>query len=173
MPFPALLIPLIFWTAIAAFSSWAVSRALPLRASHTITINAPVEKVWELVSDPQRVAEWNEHIVYARPKDKIAAGTRLIMKAKHPEAPHLNARLRPQIEVFEPNAEVAWKAKIIAPWVLSVSDSTTLHAIDENHTEVTQTMAFSGFLSPGVPFLTSIESIKETSNKKLKALLEA
>lgn len=172
MPFPALLIPLIFWTAIAALSSWAVSRALPLRASNTIEINAPAAKVWELISNPQRASEWNEHIVYARPKEKVAAGSRVIMKAKHPEAPHLSARLRPRIEIFEPNRELSWTAKIIAPWVLAVTDTTTLHEIDENRTEVTQTMGFSGFLSPGVPFLTSIEKLKESSNKKLKALLE-
>ncbi|WP_253204163.1 hypothetical protein [Corynebacterium glutamicum] len=57
MPFPALLLPLIFWTGIAAVSSWAVSRALPLRADNSIEIDAPVEKVWDFIEETNRVPE--------------------------------------------------------------------------------------------------------------------
>ncbi|ALC05677.1 hypothetical protein CDES_06245 [Corynebacterium deserti GIMN1.010] len=172
MPFPALLLPLIFWTAIAALSSWAVSRALPLRANNSIVIDAPAEKVWDVVTDLDRLSEWNEHIIYVRANGEIAQGMRVKMKTQHPESSKLTATFRPVVSVFRPEREVTWSAKIIAKWLLAVTDTTELEPLEDGRTKVHQEMHFSGVLSPGVPFLASISRLKENSNLKLKELVE-
>ncbi|WP_173362568.1 SRPBCC domain-containing protein [Corynebacterium efficiens] len=172
MPFPALLIPLIFWAGVAAFSSWAVSRALPLSATRTVRINASVDEVWDLVTDLGRASEWNDHIVHSSAPEGLEEGRKLRMHTHHPETSRLRASFRPTLTVLEPQTEMTWEAKIIARWVLSVTDTIRLSRVEDNLTEVTQTMTFSGMLSPGVPFLTSIEHLQDTSNAKLKALLE-
>lgn len=172
MPFPALLLPLIFWTGIAAMSSWAVSRALPLRASNAIVIDAPAAKVWETIIDLEHIAEWNDHIVYVQATGEAHSGMRILMKTKHPESPRLTAKFRPTVTIFEPSKEISWSTKIVAKWLLSVTDTTELIELEDGKTEVHQSMTFSGALSPGVPFLASISRIKESSNRQLKERVE-
>ena len=173
MPFPALLLPLIFWTGIAALSSWAVSRALPLRADNSIEIDAPVEKVWDFIEETNRVPEWNEHILYVQAPGEIEQGMKLKMKTRHPETNRLTLKFRPTIEVLRPHRELTWSTKIIARWLLTVTDTIELKPLEDGRTEVDQSMSFSGVLSPGVPFWASISRIKENSNRQLKALIEA
>lgn len=172
MPFPALLIPLIFWAGVAALSSWAVSRALPLSASHSIEINAPAEDVWDMITDLGRAPEWNEHIILSSAPAGLVAGGKLRMRTRHPETRHLRASFRSTIITLIPNREMTWEAKILARWILTARDTIALTPLGENRTKVTQTMSFKGTLSPGVPFLTSIGKIQEASNLKLKELVE-
>lgn len=172
MPFPALLIPLIFWAGVAALSSWAVSRALPLSATRTVRINAPVDEVWDLVTDPGRAPEWNNHIIHLSAPEGLEEGRKLRMRTQHPETSRLRASFRPTVTVLTPQTEMTWEAKIIARWIMSITNTIRLTRVEDNLTEVTQTMTFSGTLSPGIPFLTSIEHIQDSSNAKLRDLLE-
>lgn len=172
MPFPALLIPLLFWTGIAALSSWAVSRALPLSASSSIEIDAPVEEVWGVITDLGRSTEWNDHIILSSAPAGLVAGERLRMRTRHPETPLLKASFRATITSFTPLEEMTWEAKVLSRWILTATDTIRLTPLEDGRTEVTQSMAFEGVLSPGVPFLASISQLQEASNLKLKRLIE-
>lgn len=172
MPLPALLIPLLFWTGIAALSSWAVSRALQLSATQSIEIDAPVEEVWDVITDLGRAPEWNDHIILSSAPAGLATGKKLRIRTRHPETQHLRASFRATVTRLEPNQEFTWEAKILFRWLLTATDTITVSALEGDRTKVTQSMSFEGALSPGVPFLTSIGNIQETSNQKLKALVE-
>lgn len=172
MPIPALLIPLIFWTGIAALSSWAVSRALQLSAERSIEIDASPEDVWEMVTDLERSAEWNDHIVLSSAPAGLIEGKKLRMRTRHPETKHLKASFRATITTLTPHREFTWEARILARWLLTATDTIRLDPLEGNRTQVTQSMMFEGVLSPGVPFLTSIGNIQEVSNLKLRELVE-
>lgn len=153
-------------------SSWAVSRALPLRADNSIEIDAPVDDVWNFILQTERLPEWNEHIVRAQAAGELSEDMRLKMKTRHPETERLTMNIRPTLDVVRVNRELTWSTKIIARWLLSVTDTIKLRPLEDGRTEVEQSMSFSGLLSPGVPFLASISRIKESSNRQLKALIE-
>jgi Uncharacterized conserved protein len=172
MPFPALLIPLLFWSTLAAFSSWAVSRAVPLASSRSVDINAPLGTVWAYVTDPGRYPEWNDHISLAEGPDELTEGSTLRMRSRHPEERRLTKVFTATVTKREPDVELTWSTKILARWILAVTQSYNLEPLPENKTRLTQQMQFTGSLSPGVPFLTSIATIQETSNEKLRALIE-
>lgn len=172
MPFPALLIPLIFWTGISALSSWAVSRALQLSAARSIEIAAPVDEVWDVVTDLGRSTEWNDHIILSSAPAGLVEGEKLRMRTQHPETSLLKASFRATITRFIPQEEMTWEAKILFRWALTATDTIKLTPLPGGRTEVTQTMIFEGVLSPGVPFLASIGQLQEASNLKLKQLVE-
>lgn len=172
MPFPALLIPLLFWTGIAAISSWAVSRALQLSAVRSIEIDAPADEVWDVITDLGRSAEWNDHIILSSAPAGLAEGEKLRMRTRHPETSMLKASFRATITDFIPQQEMTWEAKVLFRWVLTATDTIKLTALEGGRTEVTQSMIFEGTLSPGVPFLASIGQLQEASNLKLKKLIE-
>lgn len=172
MPFPALLIPLLFWTAIAALSSWAVSRALPLSATRSEEIDAPAETAWELLTTLERTPEWNEHILAVTAPQGLVEGGKLRMRVRHPEAHRITATLRPTVTGLEPARQLEWSSRIIAGWLLRVTETITLQPLGADRTEITQTLAFSGVLSPGVPFLASISKLLDSSNKQFRELVE-
>lgn len=172
MPFPALLIPLIFWTGIAALSSWAVSRALPLSATESEEVDAPADTAWELLSTVERAPEWNDHILAMEAPRGFAEGRKLQMKVRHPEAHRLTGTFRPTVTTLEQPRKVEWSTRVVAGWILRITQTITLEPLADDRCEITQTLAFSGVLSPGVPFLTSIGKVLDTSNGRFRELVE-
>lgn len=172
MPIPALFIPLIFWTGIAAFSSWAVSKIVPFSSRDSEEIQAPIGKVWDQLMDVSSYPRWNEHLVTAdgpenpQPGDKFEITSRLLKtKAK---TIHLSAVVT---DVEKPRL-FGLRTKFLAKSVLTVVRRIELEALDEHRTRVTQSIGFTGVLSPGVPFISSESESLEASNQKLKALIE-
>lgn len=172
MPFPALLIPLLLWSALAALSSWAVSRAIPLTTSQSVKINAPLDSVWETISDLERYPEWNDHVVETHAPAQLIEGEKFMVKVRHPDSPRLKVTLNPHIASLISEQELTWTTKFWAQWLLTVTQTIRLTAVDDQCTEVTREMRFTGALSPGVPFMISMEKLHKASNQKLKELLE-
>ncbi|WP_080795217.1 SRPBCC domain-containing protein [Corynebacterium pacaense] len=172
MPFPALLLPLIFWSALAVLSSWAVSRAVPLTASQSVRINAPMPLVWETITDIERYPEWNDHLIEAQTVGELSEGARFKVRARHPETKRLRIRFSPTITSWTVGEEVTWTTKLLTKWLLTVTQTIRLTESDGGATTLTREMSFTGALSPGVPFMISVEKLQKASNQKLKDLIE-
>lgn len=74
----------------------------------SVDVAAPPEKVWELVSDLPRLAEWSPQVVKSLTRGPLREGSRLL---------NLNRRgllvwpTRSKVVRFEPGREIAWRIK--------------------------------------------------------------
>ena len=88
---------------------WTTDGIEPL-LEETVEVAAPPSRVWDLVSDLPRLAEWSPQVVrsIARPRGPVRSGTRLL---------NLNRRglllwpTRAEVVRFEPGTHVAFRIK--------------------------------------------------------------
>ena len=88
---------------------WTTDGIEPLLEA-TVDVAAPVDRVWALVSDLPRLAEWSPQVVrsFARPRGPVRLGTRLL---------NLNRRgllvwpTRSEVVRFEPGNHLAFRVK--------------------------------------------------------------
>lgn len=57
---------------------------------------------------------------------EIEQGMKLKMKTRHPETNRLTLKFRPTIDVLRPHRELTWSTKIVARWLLTVTDTIEL-----------------------------------------------
>lgn len=135
--------------------------------TEAIDVDAPLEKVWDILTDLNRYREWNPLFVEAT--GDVTVGERITLRSKHPA----NGRLmtvRPKIIAAESGVELRWTSSL--PGIISGEHSFTLTPASGG-TRVVQSEAFRGFLThfSGKTFRNAEASFKAL-NEALKKRAE-
>lgn len=131
--------------------------------SHTVTINAPAHKVWEVLTDLDKYHEWNPALVEAH--GTVVVGSRLRIR----EASGLC--FRPTVLVADPHKELQWIGRLLIPGLADGTHSWTLKE-EGGHTVVTQSETFSGILVPILKRFFELDEQFKLSNEALKMRVE-
>jgi uncharacterized protein YndB with AHSA1/START domain len=96
----------------------------------TVTISAPIEKVWKLMSDIDKWPEWNKDVAVARLNGDLRAGTTFTWKAGP-------GTITSRLEAVEENRLIAWSGKTMGIkavhiWRLDSKGSETVVTTEES-----------------------------------------
>lgn len=134
-----------------------------------IDIDAPVDRVWAIVSEAATYPEWNPFI--RRIEGTLQPGSRLTVRIEPPGGSGMT--FKPTVQAVQPNQLLRWLGRLVVPGVFDGEHSLRLELIDSNRTRFIQSERFSGVL---VPFLggalTRTERGFEQMNQALKARAE-
>ena len=131
-----------------------------------IDIDAPVDRVWAIVSDAAAYPEWNPFI--RRIEGTLQPGSRLTVRIEPPGGSGMT--FKPTVRAVEPNQLVRWLGRLFVPGVFDGEHSLRLERIGSNRTRFTQSERFSGVL---VPFLGSALSRTERGFEQMNQALKA
>jgi hypothetical protein len=111
-----------------------------------IEIDAPVERVWAVLTDFERYGEWNPFILHAQGHPR--RGERLAGTIR----PHRrkSTRFRPTVVECEPNRELCWLGHLGIPGIFDGKHAHRLESLTGGRTRYVQSERFRGVL---VPFL--------------------
>ncbi|CAH0992974.1 hypothetical protein SIN8267_03113 [Sinobacterium norvegicum] len=111
--------------------------------SDTVTINAPVELVWQILVDFEQYHRWNKFCPQII-NHRLAIGEAVDMQVE------LGNGLQQQVEYIEeitPNTSISWGVSQPDKETLYASRSQRLTALDNNRCEYVSVDAFSGKLT--------------------------
>ena len=111
--------------------------------SDPVTIEAPVETVWRVLTDFDRYGEWNPFTPYV--KAELAMGAPVDMRVA------MGAFRLKQTEIIcalEPPRRLAWRTTIGAHWLLHAVREQRLEALGEAACRYATTDEFRGVLMP-------------------------
>jgi len=119
----------------------------------TITIDAPAEKIWKILTTPNSYPEWDPNMITLG--GKIAAGETLSVLTKL--AP--DRAFKPKVTTFEPNKKMIWSSGM--PLGLFKGERIfTLTPTGDNQVEFFTQETFSGLLLPlfksNIPDMTQV-----------------
>jgi uncharacterized protein YndB with AHSA1/START domain len=117
----------------------------PIKASVEVVIQAPVEKVWNLLTGVNDWPKWQTAIKEAHIDGPVASGTTFLWSAG-------SARIHSKLALVVPNAQLAWTGKA---WTASAIHVWKLERLPGDRTRVSTDESMSGFL------LTSFYSSRE------------
>jgi hypothetical protein len=139
-----------------------------MKQYHThIKINAPIEKIWQELTDFQAYPEWNPLV--SRASGKIVEGE-IIKTFIEPLAEEFNPTL---IKVIE-NQELVWVGQRFAKFLLAGKHYYKLEKITENQTRLLHGEYFTGLLANFISkkLLKKMEEAFLAHNQKLKERVE-
>ena len=131
-----------------------------------IDVDAPPEKVWDILTDLTHYRDWNPLFVEAT--GDVAVGQRITLRSKHPA----NGRLmtvKPKIIALEPGAELRWASSL--PGIMSGEHSFTLTPASSG-TRVVQSETFRGLLTHFSGTFANAEASFKALNEALKERAE-
>lgn len=136
-----------------------------------VHIAAPAERVWQILTDLDRYAEWNPLI---REASGAVVQGRFITLDIQPEG---LARRRAAVELLrvDPYRELRWLGRLLVSGVLNGDHSFLMQPLSAQSVRVVQKEDFSGLLVPFVaPMLVpKMTAAFEQMNQALKARAEA
>jgi len=135
-----------------------------------IEIEAPAERVWQVLTDFASFPRWNPFIPQATGEPKV--GARLEVRIQPPGSRSMI--FRPTVVRAEPNGELRWLGRVWIPGLFDGEHSFLLEPLGPARTRFVQRESFTGLL---VPLLfqwmgNSIRQGFEAMNRGLKARAE-
>lgn len=109
-----------------------------------IRINAPIEKVWAILSDFPRYAEWNPFITSLTGDMKV--GDKIKVRIEPPGASVMN--FKPKVLSFIPNKELSWLGQLLFTGVFDGAHKLALVDNGDGTTTFNHSEKFSGLLVP-------------------------
>jgi len=139
--------------------------------SATIKIDAPIEKVWQVLTDFNHWADWNPMVNHA--SGTAALGKKLQITMRAPDAKD-GAKYQPEVIDFDPPKVLRWQAKMMAG-IMFKNDRVFELKESNGGTELINREEFSGLM---VPLFWSklnafVVPVLENMNKALKEKVEA
>lgn len=138
---------------------------------HSIHIDAPPARVWELVSDPTRMPEWSPQVTSTRLREghELGPGAEFTNRNRHGE---LEWTTHGRIQRFEPERELAFRIEenwAVWSYHLEPEDGGTL--LTERRTLPEDISPLSRELTEG--FLGGVESFNRVLDEGIRTTLEA
>ncbi len=116
-----------------------------MRKVHTqIDIDAPVRKVWELITNLENYAQWNPFVVMG--KGPIRLGEKITVRAQPDGAP--GKTFHPVITRLVPEKELRWLGHFPLPGLVDGEHIHILEPLGENRTRYIHDDEFTGLLVP-------------------------
>ena len=119
-----------------------------LVASDPVEIEAPAERVWDILVDFERYGEWNPFTT--RVEASLEVGSRVML---HVRLGWLNRKQPERIETVEPPHLLAWGTTMGARFLLVARREQRLEGLGPNRCRYLTTDATSGLLTPLVALL--------------------
>lgn len=135
-----------------------------------IEINAPAERVWEVLTDFDAFPQWNPFIKTIAGETKV--GAKLDVRIEPPGGKGMT--FRPTVRAATPVRELRWLGRVVIPGVFDGEHSFQVEPLADNRSRFTQSERFSGAL---VPFFAG--TLRQTEegfmqmNEALKRRVEA
>ena len=137
----------------------------------TVEIDAPPERVWDVLTDFDAYDEWNPFLrVVGRPN----VGARPRIRLTPPSGRSME--FRPEVLVSEPNREFRWKGHLFVPGLFDGEHRFVLDSLDGGRrTRLTHAETFSGVLAGPVLWVDRGDTRAgfEAMNEALKRRAEA
>lgn len=136
----------------------------------SITINAPLERVWEVLTDLEHYGEWNSFVPSM--KADLRVGATLTMRVHMRD--NLETTSVETITALEPQRLLAWKTRSPA-WILRGERFQVIKASNEQTTEYWTRESFTGFAAPllQVLYARDLQQGFQTMARDLQAHAEA
>jgi hypothetical protein len=136
-----------------------------------VEINAPAERVWQLLTDFTSYPRWNPFIrsISGEP----TTGERLEVRIEPPDGRGMT--FKPTVLNAEPNRELRWLGHLLVPGLFDGEHSLAIQPLEENRVRFIQSETFRGLLVP--LFSRSLDNNThrgfEEMNRALKEQAEA
>jgi hypothetical protein len=133
-------------------------------------IQAPARKIWEVLTDLPRFAEWNPFIRAASGKPAVGAKVKVSVRPW----PALPLVFKPTVTVCDEDRELRWRGHFLSRWLGSGEHSFTIEPAGDGRVRFVQREVFTGLL----PRLASRLLVREARrgfdamNQALKARVE-
>jgi hypothetical protein len=135
-----------------------------------IEINAPAEKVWQVLTDFAHFHDWNPFI--RQITGTVSEGSKLEISIT--TSSRKNRTYKPIITKIEPNRELRWYGKGLLPGLLNGERIFTIEQLDHNHIRLLHREVFTGlgaFLA-GDRMVHDVRHSFEEMNNALKKKIE-
>jgi hypothetical protein len=134
---------------------------------NTIIIEAPLRRVWEILSDFDRYPEWNPLI--GKIRGTVDEGA-LVLAYVCP----LKVNFPVRIISFKPMQEIIWQGRIPSASLMQGEHYYYLKDLGNNSTELIHGENFTGWLSDFMPafLLSELQDAYEYHNQKIKVIAE-
>ncbi|MEW6131297.1 MAG: SRPBCC domain-containing protein [Acidobacteriota bacterium] len=109
-----------------------------------IEINAPAQRVWQILLDFDRYPQWNPFIKNISGEAK--AGGRLNVRIHPPNSRAMT--FKPTVLKAEPDRELRWLGRLLIPGLFDGEHRFVIEPIDENRVFFTHAERFNGLLVP-------------------------
>ena len=109
-----------------------------------IEIEAPAERIWEIVTDFARFPQWNPFI--RRIGGSLRPGEQLEVHFQSPDSRGMT--FRPKVLTVEPNKELSWIGHLIIPGLFDGEHHLAVQPIGEGRARFVQREVFTGVLVP-------------------------
>ena len=109
-----------------------------------IEIDAPAERVWDVLTDFASYPQWNPFI--RQISGKPTRGERLQVRIEPPGGQGVT--FKPKVLKAEPNRELRWLGRLLVPGLFDGEHSFTIQPLEENRVRFVQREAFKGLLVP-------------------------
>jgi hypothetical protein len=138
-----------------------------MRKVHTqIDIEAPVRKVWEIITDLDHYADWNPFVVMG--KGPVKEGETVTVRARPDGAPAKT--FHPVITKCVPEKELRWLGHFLLPGLVDGEHIHILKPLGENRTLYIHDDEFSGLLVPLV--WARLEAVTRKGFEKMNEALK-
>jgi hypothetical protein len=136
-----------------------------------VEVEAPAERVWQVLTDFQRYPEWNPQII--RIIGELRRGATLQFEGRTGEKGTM--KFRPALLVVEPNCELRWLGRLWLPGLFDGEHRFQIDPLGEGRVRFRQSEQFRGLLVPLLWLLIgrSTEQGFRAMNAALKARAEA
>ena len=109
-----------------------------------VEVDAPPERVWDVLVDLPAYPTWNPFIVHA--SGRVAAGETLVL---HMALPGWDPMvIEPRLLAVEPERELRWKGRLLLPGLFDGEHGFTLVPLEGGRTRVEHWEEFGGLLLP-------------------------
>ncbi|SMF27237.1 SRPBCC domain-containing protein [Pseudobacteriovorax antillogorgiicola] len=142
--------------------------------STEIEIAAPVEKVWEIVTDIEGWQEWSPIINQSNGTASLGSKLSITMCGEIGDKSKAGPKYEPVITVFEEPRNLSWRATMMAGFVFTNGKVIELEKTDSG-TRLVHKETFSGLMVPMMwgQVQTNVPKMLDSMNQALKTLAES
>ena len=125
--------------------------------SSEIEINAPPERVWQILTDFSALPDWNPYIRSAQGDLNVGAYLKVYIKASK----GMGMTFKPKVLKAEANRELRWVGHFLMPGLMAGEQFFIIEPLEGNKVSFVQGEYFTGVL---VPFMSAMGLFKSAHN---------